>query len=319
MSRSLWVVVAAFAATAPWWLPGYGLYVLTLALVYGVAAVGLNLLTGYGGQVSIGHAGFMAIGAYASALAALRLGWPPWAGMLAGSALGGLAGLLLGLPAVRLHGPYLAVATLGFGTFVSQLVVKWEALTGGYMGLKPPRLTLGMLPEDTELYYVAGVVLVGVMCAASALVRGAFGRALLAVRDSELAAEATGVYVAGTKVQAFSLSAALAGLAGALQAHVVGYISPGDFTLLTSIFLVSAVVVGGLASISGSVVGAVLLTVGFQALSGVRDLRTVLYGLLLVAAVVFFPGGLVRLSLRRRVGWIPVVAAGRREDRRAVS
>lgn len=319
MRRVLWVAAAVLAGTAPWWVPGYGLYVLTLAMVYGVAAVGLNLLTGYAGQVSIGHAGFMAIGAYASALATLRLGWNPWAGLLAGSVCGGITGFLLGLPAVRLQGPYLAVATLGFGTFVSQLLVKWESLTGGYMGLKPPRLTLGVLPLDAELYYVAGVILLGVVGVASALARRSFGRALLAVRDSELAAEATGVYVAGTKVQAFSLSAALAGLAGALQAHVVGYISPGDFTLLTSIFLVSAVVVGGLASVSGSVAGAVLLTVGFQALSGVRDLRTVLYGLLLVAAVVFFPGGLVRLSLRRRVGWAPISSAWRREERRAVS
>lgn len=292
------MITAVVAVALPLVLPGYMVYVLTLGLVYSAAAVGLNLLTGHAGQVSIGHAGFMGVGAYTSALLALRLSWPVWVSAPAGALLASMMGFALGVPALRLSGPYLAVATLGFGAFVSQVLVKWESLTGGYMGLKPPRAILGVgLSPDTELYYVALCSLVVLLECAVRVERGRLGRAMLAVRDAEWVAQASGIDPVSTKLWAFALSAGYAGLAGALQAHTVGFISPSDFNLLVSIFLLSAVVIGGLASVPGSVLGALVLTVGFQALSGVRDLRTVVYGLGLMLAVVFLPGGLWRIRL----------------------
>jgi branched-chain amino acid transport system permease protein len=298
MRNALALLATLAAVTVPLIAPGYAVYVVTLGLIFGVAAVGLNLLTGQTGQVSIGHAGFMGIGAYASALLSLRLGWP----LVASIPLAGLAaavvGFALGVPALRLSGPYLAVATLGFGTFVSQLLVKWESLTGGYMGLKPPRLSWAPgLPEDWQLYYATLAALGALGWLALRVERGRLGRAMAAVRDAEWVAEASGIDPVRVKLLAFGLSAGYAGLAGALQAHVVGFISPSDFSLHTSIFLLSAVVIGGLASVPGAVTGAVVLTVGFQALSGVRDLRTVIYGAAMVLAVMFFPGGLWRLRL----------------------
>ncbi len=300
--RVLQAAVAAVVALLPAIVPGYYLYVLTLGMIWAVAAVGLNVLTGFTGQISIGHAGFVGIGAYTSALLALKVGWPFWMTLPAAGFLTAATGWLLGVPALRLSGPYLAIATLGFGTAVSQVLLKWERLTGGYMGLKPPRPSLGSwtLAGDTALYYLTAGVLASMTLAATNLVRSPVGRAFVAVRDSEAAAQASGIDPARTKTLAFAVSAFYAGIAGALYAHMVGYVSPSDFNLLISIFLMSAIVIGGLASIPGSVAGAVVLTVGFQLLSGVRDLRTVVYGLALVLTVIFIPGGLWRATARWR-------------------
>lgn len=311
----VWLLVLA-GVLVPVVAPGYLVYVLTLGLILAVAAVGLNLLTGQAGQVSIGHAGFMGIGAYTSALLSLRLGWPLALSIPMAAVGAAVVGLALGIPALRLSGPYLAVATLGFGTFVSQVLVKWVSLTGGYMGLKPPRLLWSAaIPQDWQLYYATAAGLAVVAWLALRMERGRLGRAMVAVRDAERVAQASGIDPVRTKLLAFGLSAGYAGLAGALHAHVVGFISPSDFSLQASIFLLSAVVIGGLASVPGAVTGALVLTVGFQALSGVRDLRTVLYGAAMVLTVVFFPGGLWRLRLT-----IPalsphkVASAGRRES-----
>lgn len=295
--RLLRAAGAATVVVLPAMLPGYSLYVLTLGMIWAVAAIGLNLLTGFTGQISIGHAGFMGIGAYTSALLALKGGWPFWAALPAAALVTAAVGWLLGFPALRLSGPYLAIATLGFGTAVSQVLLKWETLTGGYMGLRPPRPSLGpwTLTSDAALYYLAAGVLTAMTLAAVYLVRSPVGRAFVAVRDSEPAAQACGIDLARTKTLAFAVSAFYAGTAGSLYAHVVGFISPADFSLVMSIFLVSTIVIGGLASIPGSVVGALVLTVGFQLLSGVRDLRTVIYGLALVVMSIFVPGGLWRV------------------------
>jgi len=289
---ALWVGLGALAFV----LPGYQLYVLSLAGVWAIAAMGLNILTGYTGQISLGHAGFMAIGAYTSALATLQVGVPPWiACWIAGIVSGGI-GFLVGLPAVRLHGPYLAIATLGFGVAVQQILLKWDEVTKGYQGLMPPRLVWEGLPvgADAQLYLwiLGGVGLAWVM-AASVLSKRP-GRAFLAVRESELAAAAFGIPIAHFKAGAFALSAAYAGIAGALYAHLIGFISPYDFGLSISIFLVSAIVIGGLASLPGSIIGAVSLTLLFHYMSHLHDIRSILYGAALIATVIFLPGGLVR-------------------------
>ncbi len=312
--RNPWAWSLALGAVLlPAVVPGYGLYVLTLGLIFAAAAIGLNLLTGQAGQVSMGHAGFMGIGAYTSALLSLRFAFPLALSIPLAAVGAAVVGLALGVPALRLSGPYLAVATLGFGTFVSQFLLKWESLTGGYMGLKPHRLLwTSAIPEDWQLYYFTVAILAGLSWLALRVERSRLGRAMVAVRDAEWVAQASGIDPVRTKLAAFALSAGYAGLAGALQAHVVGFISPSDFSLQASIFLLSAVVIGGLASVPGAVVGAVALTVGFQALSGVRDLRSILYGGAMVLVVMFFPGGLWRLRLNGLFTRKPVAVVWRR-------
>lgn len=284
------------ALVLPAFLPGYHLYILSLAGVWAVAAIGLNLLTGYTGQISIGHAGFVGIGAYVSALLTLKAGFPFWLALPLAGLVSAVLGLGLGLPALRLSGPYLAIATLGFGAAVAQIFLKWEPVTSGYMGLKPPRPSLGpwVLESEAALYYLVFGTLAGMTWMAHNLVGSPFGRAWMALRDSELAAQAAGISLARYKTLAFAVSAFYAGVAGSLYAHLVGFISPFDFNLTISIFLVSVIVIGGLASIPGSIVGALFLTIVFQLLSGMRDMRSVFYGLALILSAVFLPGGLWR-------------------------
>ncbi len=293
----LWGGALVAAVAAAFLLPNYYLYLLGLSGVWAIAALGLNLLTGYAGQISIGHAGFVAIGAYTAALLQGKAGVPFLLALPAAGLVSAGVGVLLGLPALRLSGPYLAIATLGFVVAVEQVFDKWSTLTGGFQGLKVPRPSIGplVLADDRSLYLLV-VVLVGIMTwLARNLIQSPVGRALLALRDSEPAAQAAGVSLTRFKVLAFVLSAFYGGIAGALYGALVGFISPPDFGLTVSIFLVSVMVVGGLASVPGMLVGALLLTLFFQRLSGLRDLRSVLYGLGLILVVILAPGGLGRL------------------------
>lgn len=305
-----WAWLAGFAVLAvlPWFLGPYPTYILALAGVYTVAAIGLNLLTGYAGQMSLGHAGFIAIGAYTSALLTIKLGWSFWLALPAAGVLTGVLGLVLVIPALRLSGLYLAIATLGFGAAVPQLLVKWDALSGGYNGLKPPRPELfgWTLETDWALYYLVMVVTIIMTWLALNLIKSRTGRALVAVRDSEIAAQAMGISMVRYKSIAFVVSSFYAGVAGSLYAHLVGFISPNDFSLVMSINLLSVIVIGGLASIPGSILGALFLVLLPQLLSGVKNLSSAVYGLALIAVVIFLPGGLwgwwmtARAALARR-------------------
>lgn len=311
-----WGVVGGGLMALAFLLPGYYLYILSLAGIWAVAAIGLNLLTGVAGQISIGHAGFMALGAYAVALLSLRLGLPFWLALPAAGLLNGLLGLALGLPALRLSGPYLAIATLGFGVAVVEILRRWEPVTGGFMGLKVPPSALGpwALKSDGAQYGLVMIVLILLTVVALRLVQSAFGRAWMALRDSELAAQAAGISLPRYRTLAFAVSAFYAGLAGGLLAYRVGRVDPDMLTLSHSIFLVTVLIVGGLSSVYGSILGAFFLTVIFHVLGGlggifglrteVGDLRNILYGLLLILTAIFLPGGFGRLPwmlpIRRR-------------------
>ncbi len=315
--KSAWAWVVAglvVLAVLPWLLGAYPTYIVALAGVYTVAAIGLNLLTGYAGQMSLGHAGFIAIGAYTSALLTIKLGWSFWLTLPAAGVVTGILGLILVIPALRLSGLYLAIATLEFGAAVPQLLVKWDALSGGYNGLKPPRPELfGWLFEsDRALYYLVMAVTITMTWLALNLIKSRTGRALVAVRDSEIAAQAMGISMVRYKSIAFVVSSFYAGVAGSLYAHLVGFISPSDFSLVMSINLLSVIVIGGLASIPGSVRGALFLVLLPQALAGVKNLSSAVYGLALVAVVIFLPGGLWGWWLTARAAW-----AGRGAGRRA--
>ncbi|MFQ5401471.1 MAG: branched-chain amino acid ABC transporter permease [Anaerolineae bacterium] len=302
-SRIFWIVLMLTALVIPFILPGYLIFIVTLGGVWAIAAVGLNLLTGYTGQISIGHAGFVSLGAYTSALLTLKAGLSFWLALPIAGIVAGIVGFGLGLPALRLSGPYLTIATLGFGVAVAQIAQKWEPVTGGFQGLHPPRPSFGSwaLESDAALYLLVLAVLLLMTWLAANLLHSPYGRAFIALRDSEPAAQAAGISLARYKTLAFALSAFYAGVAGSLYAHLVGFISPPDFGLSVSIFLISIIVIGGLASLPGSILGAVVLTVLFQRLSGLRDLRSVVYGVSLVLMVIFLPGGLARIRLPVRL------------------
>ncbi len=287
------LLVVALLASVPLWAKTYDLYLLSLAAANVVAAVGLALLTGFTGQLSIGNAGFLAIGAYGSALLVRHLGVEFWLAIPLGGLLSGLAGFLLLVPALRLTAIYLAIATLAFGTAVSEALPRWASVTGGYQGMRvPPARFLGMnVQNSVAMFYLALAITVVMLVVARNLVQSRVGRAFIAIRDKPAAALACGVSVTRYKALAFFLSALFTGIAGGLYAHVVGYISPAEFGLGKSINLFVMIALGGMASLPGPVLGAVFLTYLPHWVSGIRGLQDVLYGAALIAIVVFMPYG----------------------------
>ena len=296
---------------------GYVLYLVSLGLIYAIVALGLNLLFGYAGQFSLGHAGFFAIGAYASAVLTSRAGVPFVVALPAAGFLTAAIGFLLGLPALRLTGLYLAIATLGFGLAIPQIILWLRDWTGGSMGLHGLPLAaipLGPFPAivfrtDQEYYYLALGVLILMTILARNIVNSDTGRAFIAIRDSEVAARAMGVNLVRYKTTAFALSAFYAGIAGSLYAHLLHGISPEDFTLYLSIDFVTMIVLGGLGSVSGALYGAFMLTLLQNTLtrlpivSEFKNLYIVVLGVILILTVSFFPRGIAGAvqDLRRRV------------------
>jgi len=288
----------------------YHFQVLMLVGINIVLAVSLNLVNGFTGQFSIGHAGFMAVGAYASAMFTLKLGQPMVASLamlplpvaqgvallfalVAGGLLAAAAGWVVGLPSLRLRGDYLAIVTLGFGEIIRVLLLNIDAI-GGARGLPG-------IPAYANFFWVYGAVVVVVLVAVN-LAHSTHGRALFAIRDDEVAAEALGVDTTRYKVMAFVLGAFFAGVAGGLFAHFLSYLNPSSFTFLKSIEVIAMVVLGGMGSISGSVLAAIVLTLLPEVLRGVKEYRMVIYSLMLVVLMITRPQGLLgtrELSLGR--------------------
>jgi len=300
--------VAALVAALPFLLRNE--YYVSIAIFVGInaiVAIGLNLLMGYAGQVSLGHAAFIALGAYTSAILTTRTGLSPWLAMPAAVAMASLISAIIGVPALRLHGHYLAMATLGFGMIVSIVIAEWVSLTGGTSGLVDiPRLSLAgmVLDSDTKYYYLVWACVAGSLLLSYNIVNSRVGRALRAVHTSEVAAATCGVNIARTKLQVFVLSAGLAGLAGSLYAHQLQFVGPGHtFGFGFSIELVVIVVFGGLATIWGAIVGAGVVTVLGEYLRPAGDLDVMVFGLILVLLLMFMPRGLVHglASMARRL------------------
>ena len=279
----------------------YYFQVLILVGINIVLAVSLNLVNGFTGQFSIGHAGFMAVGAYTSAMFSLKVGpallsslamlpSPIAQGvvllfaLVAGGLLAAVAGYLVGLPSLRLRGDYLAIVTLGFGEIIRVLILNVDAI-GGARGLPG-------IPQYSNFFWVFGVVVVVVVLARN-LAHSTHGRALFAIRDDEVAAEALGVDTTRYKVIAFVLGAFFAGVAGGLFAHFLSYLNPSTFTFLKSIEVIAMVVLGGMGSISGSVMAAVVLTLMPELLRAVKDYRMVIYALMLIVLMITRPQGLM--------------------------
>lgn len=278
----------------------YLLYSGSLIFIYVIIAMSLNLLIGYGGQISIGHASFLAIGAYASAIFTLSLGIPFWLALPLAGFFTALVGFVVGLPAVKLSGHFLAVATLGFGVAIPELLLKWDSLTGGFSGLFPdkPSILGYTFDSDVKMYYLLLVVTLIVTWLINNLINSRMGRAFVAIRESEIAATAMGINVPLYKALMFSISAFYTGLAGSLYAHFIGFISPHDFNLSISFLVLAMVVVGGFASIPGSYLGAILLTMIPQLTDEVPGLSLVLTGVALVLVILFLPDGLISIRSR---------------------
>jgi len=292
------------AITAPLWVWNpYYLHTLIMAGIFAVLALSLNLLLGYTGQLSLGHAAFFGIGAYASALLTVKLEWSPWIGLLGAIALPALAGWMIGRLALKIRGAYFVLLTISFAGVVSLVSVNWMELTNGPLGLPgvpaveirvPGLLEISLLKKSAYYYLVlAAVVVCYLVCLA--LVRSRVGRALVALRENETLAESVGINVTHYLVLATVISAAMAGLGGGLYAHYTRFVSPEVFLFTYTVTMVIMVVAGGKGTLAGPVVGAVLFTVLPEVLRAVASWQwqMLLYGILLIVVLFFMPRGIV--------------------------
>lgn len=276
-------------------LSSYIMRILILSGIYIILAVSLNLLTGYTGQVSLGHAAFYGIGAYTSALLALKfnLSFPVTA--LAGGLLAAFFGLLLGLPTLRLNGTYLSIVTLGFCEIMRLVELNWMGLTRGPMGLigiPYPKIFGFTVDNDAEYFYLILILVIITIVTINNLIKSRSGRALISIREDELAAEAMGINVLRYKVIAFTIAAFFAGIAGSFYAHYVSFIDPQSFTFDESIQILSIVILGGMGSNLGAALGAIILVSIPEMLRGLQEYRMLIYGAVLVIMMLVRPQGI---------------------------
>jgi branched-chain amino acid transport system permease protein len=301
IARILLGLSLAALAVFPWVAPDYAVFIATLIALYSIGVMGQNLLIGYTGQISFGQAGFLAIGAFT--FGHLRIWGMPFLPALAGSGLAAaLAGVLVGFPSLRLKGPYLAIVTLGFGIAVYQVFVNWEVLSGGRSGLAISKLepVLG-LSAAQSVYYVYVLLLAAFTLATYNIVSSYVGRAFVAIRDAEIAAEVNGVNLTRYKLLAFALSSFYTGVHGALYAQVLGHIEPQIFNVLESITLFVAVIIGGVASVEGSILGAAFVLLVPKVFSNFREMVPVVYGVTILLVLIFEPLGLYGRWLKTRL------------------
>ena len=321
------LVLIAFLALFPPLFKNYYVYVVNYMAINVIVAIGLNILVGYTGQISLGHSGFFAIGAYGTLVLMSKVGLPFVIALPAAALATALFGFLIGLPALRLEGPYLSIATLGFGLTITRVIGRIEFF-GGRQGLHAPELIIGPwhLKTDRDFYYLLITLTVLLTVAARNLIKTKVGRAFIAIRDADIAAETMGVNLMYYKTLAFAVSAFYTGLAGGLYAFVLRFIEPELFGLLMSILFLAMVVVGGLGSIFGAIAGACLLSwmdlelrnilsipyVGlwlealsksYFSITGVSNIQFIIYGLIMVLIMLFEPLGLYGFWIRTKIYW----------------
>ena len=302
MRRTVLGLAVVAALGWPLVAPKYLVFLGTLVAVNAVVAIGLNLLSGYTNQLSFGHAGFLAIGAYVAALLTLRVpALPVPLTLLAAGLATALVGLALGIQCLRLEGLYLAMATLAFGFVVTEAITNLDWLTRGNDGLRVPLARLGpwTLATDAARYYLAVAVAAAMILAALNVAATRTGRAFLAIRTSEIAAQASGINAAAYKTIAFVLSAFYTGVAGGLFAFVVGFLSPDAFDVFLSVDFLVMIILGGLGSVLGSVAGAAIVTVLNDSLAGFQAFRPLIFGAIMIICMLFMPGGLAAMARRK--------------------
>jgi len=297
---------------APLVVSEYWLAQLTFILIYGIVGLGLMLLAGFTGLFSLGHAAFLGVGAYTQAVLT-GAGVPFPIALVCAAGLSAAVGVVVGLPALRVKGIYLAIATLSFGFIVEEVFARWESVTGGNAGkhLQPPDMFGWTLDSGQEFYFLCLVLAIVSILVILNLLRSPTGRAFVAIRDSEVSAQSMGIHLARYKTMSFAISAALAGVGGALYAHKLMFISPDQFSLLQSVDLLLMVVIGGLGSVHGAFLGAIFLISMPQVISlgkgylpdvvgQAPGLQGAVYGLVLIAFVLFEPLGLYGRWLKVR-------------------
>ncbi|RJP89657.1 MAG: branched-chain amino acid ABC transporter permease [Desulfobacteraceae bacterium] len=296
--RIPYAVFTLIVAAAGWYTDNpYYLQTLTFIGINTLLALGLNMLMGYAGQISLGHAAFYGIGAYGTAILTVHWHVSPWLALPGAVAAAMLVACIVGIPTLKLSGYYLGMGTLGFGMIVNILFREWSSVTGGASGFVGiPSLELGPISFSSTknyFYLVWGFVIFSfILC--HRIINSRVGRALRAIHDGEKAAAAVGVDTAKLKLQVFILSAAFSALAGFLYAHMVFFISPESFDFIASIRIVTMVVIGGMASVWGSLIGASLLTLLPEWLHAFSEFEMVVYGLILMIIMIFLPKGLTR-------------------------
>jgi branched-chain amino acid transport system permease protein len=321
------LVLMLFLAAFPFLFKNYYVYVANYVAINVLVAIGLNLLVGYTGQISLGHAGFFAIGAYGTIILMAKLHIPFLISLPLAGLISALFGFLLGFPALRLEGPYLSIATLGFGLTITRVIGRVEFF-GGRQGLHAPELTIGPwhLGTDRDFYYLLITLTILLTLTARNLIKTKVGRAFIAIRDADVAAQTMGVNLMGYKTLAFAVSAFYTGIAGGLYAFVLRFIEPELFSLLMSILFLAMVVVGGLGSIFGSIAGACLLSWldlelrnilsipylgewltalsrSYLSITGVSNIQFILYGLIMVLIMLFEPLGIYGFWIRTKIYW----------------
>ncbi|MCF8177971.1 MAG: branched-chain amino acid ABC transporter permease [Sulfuritalea sp.] len=310
--RFWYALLALGLVAAPWLLSEYTLSQLSFIGIYSIVCLGLMLLAGYTGQVSLGHAGFLAMGAYTEAYLQAK-GWPFALSLPMAALVAGITGIMIGLPALRVKGMYLSIATLAFGFILEEAVVQAESITGGNSGLQLGALTIGGINFDNQINFYYLVIGIATICVLGVLnlLRSPTGRAFVAIRDSEVSAQSMGINLSYYKTTAFAISAALTGIAGALYAHKITFITPDQFGFLQSIELLMMIVIGGLGSIQGAIFGAAfwffaqqLIVLGKDwlpdAIGQQTGLQPTIFGIILIAIVLFEPMGLYGRWLKFR-------------------
>ncbi len=338
-SKVLWfwfMVLIAFLILFPFLIPKltgspYYIYMANYMAINVILTLGLNILVGYTGQISLGHAGFFALGSYFTLLFMTTLNFPFLLALVLAAFIAAFFGFILGLPALRLEGPYLAIATLGFGMAITQVIGRWQ-IFGGRMGLEAPPLDLFkplgsyILETDTQKYFLIVSIAFLMVVAGRNLMKTKVGRAFIAIRDSDIAAETMGVNLVYYKTLAFAVSAFYAGVAGGLFAFLLGFINPSTFNFILSIYFLAFVIVGGLGSIFGSIMGGIVMTwlmltldkiqelphIGtalvsisqnWMSLTGLPNVSSIVFGLIIVLIVVFEPLGLYGFWIRFKIYW----------------
>lgn len=315
-------LLAVALVAAPLLLSPYLLSHMTVILFTLIGALGLMVLTGFAGLISLGHVGFLMLGAYAYAIGVTRLGWPPAAALALSAAVPAVFGLLVGIPSLRLHGLYLAITTLAFSYIVSAVILAGGKFTGAGRGITVERpIVLGMdLSSDRAFYWFCLAMAALAMLVVMNLRRSYVGRALVAIRDNDIAARTMGIGLARYKLFAFLLSAALTGIAGALMGMYMGIVSVESFPFLLSIEALAIIVVGGIGSVLGAVFGTVFIVTMPELLSGLtgalggrfadlmttsaHEVKTILYGLAIIAFLRFDPRGLRGMWQDLRHAWV---------------
>lgn len=272
----------------------YVAQILTLGGVNAIIAISLNLISGITGQLALGHAGFMAIGAYTTAFLTMKAGFPLPSAILVGGLVTAFFGFIIGFPTLKLSGDYLAIVTLGFGEIIRVVMINMRDLTGGAAGLKGvPGFAKDILAQPTVSFAVVTGVLVLVLAGVTNFILSSYGRAIISIREDEIAAASNGVPVFYYKMVSFTISAFIAGIGGGLYAPFFGYLNPTMFTFLKSVDFLIIVVLGGMGSITGTVISSYVLTYLQEFLRFLKDYRLVIYPLILILIMLFRPKGLL--------------------------